>query len=626
LDGSRSGHWGLVVAVGVIALLWHAPRADASLLDLNGEATLEYRLINVDSGGESSKYGSLQEIVTLGTNGSIFRDVLGQYQLNFSFINDDRTGDLQSTTQTFNYFGSLTLLPRVMPVSMSAQRVTQEVESNTGVPHVSAGKITTSTYNLAWDVPRIWKLPQLHLNVYYTTVETNSCTALSPPSCDDTSRIFGGSLNATDQYPYRYLIKNTVLTWTISLASVQQFDGGSDLSVGGRMTADSQWTPDVKSTARVSYTTGLSRATSSIPGQVPNVTSTGFTVYYRPSLKLNSSVGYDFTRDAFDRHVGGFDIFYRPTPQFDITVASRGSYLDLNHSQVIGGYGSALVLYRPILNLNASASGTLGVTDTSVDASSVGPALHTSTIYQNYGAFVTYFKLYELVRISTSGGMTVNNTTGTDASQTNLSGSWSAQATNTKTQYVTLTGSYAGYYTQQFGPNSTDQFTNAVRADATSSYFRALLLRGDVLTLHAGAADTAITGGTSITGGANNVQTIDLLTDFQYGWRGVGFGGGYANHISTQSDEDYNAYFTSLHWTVPPLLQNLDIMVNGRYEQRLMTDRNRVDQTNATADVNGSYHIGLVQFSLQYQFNYYDQLSSTQSHNVYVRVTRRFSL
>jgi hypothetical protein len=615
LDGSRSGHWGLVIAVGMMALLWPASRTDAGLLDLNGEATLDYRLTNVESDGESSQNSSLQEIVTLGTNGAIFREVLGRYQLNFSFINDDRTGDQQTTTQTFNYFGSLTLFPLVMPLSLSAQRLTQEVESNTTSTPVSSGKITTSTYSLAWDAPRIWKLPQLHLNVYYTTLETNSCTAVSPPSCDDTTRVFGGSLNATDQYPYRYLIKNTVLTWTLSFSSVQQFSGRTGLSVGGRMTADSQWTPDIKSNARVSYTTGLSRQTPSVPGQVANVTSAGFTVFYRPSLKLNSNVTYDFTKDTFDRHVGGVDIFYRPSPQFDITVASRGSYLDFSQSKVIAGYGSALVLYRPILNLNASLSGTLGVTDTTSNASA-----DTSTVYQNYGAFVTYFKLYELVRISTSGGLAVNNTFGTNASQTNLNGSWSAQATNTKTQYVTLTGNYAGNYNQQFGSGGTDQLSNAIRADATSSYFRELLLRGDVLTLHAGAADTTTTGGTY------NVQTVDLRADLQYGWQGVGVGGGYATHISSQTAEDYNTYFTNLHWTVPPLLQNLDIMVNGRYEQRLMNEHTQADQTTATADVNGAYHVGLVQFSLQYQFKYFDLSSSTLSHNIFVRVTRRFSL
>jgi len=50
------------------------------------------------------------------------------------------------------------------------------------------------------------------------------------------------------------------------------------------------------------------------------------------------------------------------------------------------------------------------------------------------------------------------------------------------------------------------------------------------------------------------------------------------------------------------------------------------DRSTALADATGSYQIGLVQFSLQYLFNYQDSGSTTLSHNLYLRLTRRFSL
>jgi hypothetical protein len=611
------------VAMGLLWLLWPASRVDARLLDLTGEATLEFRLINVSGSGSGgdSQYIDWRELVTAGSNGVLFREALGLYQLNFTFINDDRYGDLKSNSQNYNYFGSLTFFTRLMPLSLSAQRTTQEMESNTTSAYVLSGKVTISIYNLVWDLPHIWKLPQLHLNLYYSTVETNSCTALAPPSCDNTSRTFGGSLTATDQYPYRYIIKNTVLTWNLSFSGVQEFNGqNSDVSVGGRMTADSQWTPEIKSNVRASYTTNVSSQTPTVPGLTANVTALGFSVFYRPGLKLNSNINYDFTRDTNDRHVGGIDIFYRPTPQFDVTVISRGTFLELDHSEILGGYGSVLVLYRPILNLNASFSGTAGVTTTTTDATASQPHTKGTSLYQNYAASASYFKLYELFRINVSGGVALNNTISSGANQTNLNTNWLAQATNTKTQFVTITGSYSGYVNEQFSGGGVNQTLNMVRGDATSSYFRELLLRGDVLTLHLGAGDTLISGE------SDNGQTIDAGVDFLYGWRGVGLGGGYLGHFSTQPGEDYNALFTSLNWTVPPLLQDLQIIINGRFEDRLMTDQSRPDVTTGTVNINGTYQIGLVQFNLQYALNYYDELAYTLSHNIYFRVTRRFSL
>ena len=610
--------------MGLMGLLWPSSRVDARLLDLTGEATLEFRLVNVSGSGggiTDSQYIDWRELVTVGSNGALFREALGLYQLNFTFINDDQYGDLKSKSQNYNYFGSLTFFPRLMPLALSAQRTTQEMESNTTSAYVLSGKVTISIYNLVWDLPRIWKLPQLHLNLFYSTVETNSCIATAAPSCDDTSRTFGGSLTATDQYPYRYIIHNTVLTWNLSFSGVQEFNGqNSDMSVGGRVTADSQWTPEIKSNVRASYTTNVSSQTPTVPGLTPNVTALGFSVFYRPSLKLNSNFNYDFTRDTNDRHVGGIDIFYRPTPQFDITVTSRGSFLELDHSEILGGFGSVLVLYRPILNLNASFGGTGGITTTTTDATASQPHTKGTSLYQNYTASASYFKIYELFRINMSGGVALNNTISSGANQTNVNTSWMAQATNTKTQFVTVTGSYSGYVNEQFSGVGVNQTLNMFRGDLTSSYLRELLLRGDVLTLHAGAGDTLITGS------GDSGATTDAGGDLLYGWRGASLGGGYLGHFSSQLGDNYNSVFTSLNWTVPPLLQDLQIIINSRWEDRLMRDQSRPDVTIATVNINGTYQIGLVQFNLQYAFSYYDELTSTLSHNVYFRLTRQFSL
>ncbi len=616
--------------MGLLSVLWPAARVDARLLDLTGETALEYHLVSVDAGGSHSETSALRETVMVGTGGEIFLQAIGRYRVNFSFTNQDRWShgtnlSGEENSQVMNFYGSFDFFPRLMPLSLSAQRTTQDMEVSVGSGSSITGQTTTTNYNLAWEVPRIWKLPQLHLNLFYYTLETDSCTAAAPPSCDNTSRLFGGSLTASDQYPYRYIIKNTELNWSVSFSSEHLFGGeGSGLNVGARATADSQWTPAVKSNLRVSYATGLSDRVSTVPGGIPMVTTAGATLYYRPSLKLTSSLAYDYTRDTYNRHVGGGDFLYRPTPQFDITGSARGSYLDLGPSQVISGFGSTVVAYRPMLNLNANFSATLGVTQTQAAAQPLAipaplPAVTTRSFYQNYAASVSYFKLYDLVRVSTAAGLNVSDIVATGSNSAALNGNWMAEATNTKTQYVTVTGGYMGNYLQQMGGGSTEQWANTLRVNATSSYFHELLLRGDALTLHAFAGDQWITG-------IGNDQVIDLGTDLRYGWRSIGIGSGYATHITTQQNADFDAYFFELNWTAPPIARGLYLALHGRYDEQLAKGPAQTSSTMAVADVNGTYQIGLVQFSVQYQLNYFDQSTSTLSHSVNLRLTRRFSI
>lgn len=640
-DDCRGSRWTwVVVGIGLASLLWPTSRADARLLDVTGETSLEYRLLNVNAGSKNTSSNDLRETVRASTNGELFRDAIGRYQLSVDFVNDNYSnaslpwqGSGKGNTQVVGFFASATLLPRRMPVSLTFQRVTQDQESNggtstiPGVNYLTSGSITTTTMGLGWALPRIWKLPQMQLNLYYSRVETGGCPApklrrppmppLTYPGCQDTYKTYGGSLSAMDQYPSRYVIKNTVLTWSLVFSSIQSFgdnQGTGGLNVGGRIAADTQWSPVLTSNLRGSYTTNVSRQTPTVPGGISSATSAGATVNYRPSLKLTSSVSYDYAKDVYDRHVLGGRVFYRPTPQFDITGLLLGSLYNLSPARVLTGSGSGTVVYRPILNLSTMFSATLG---DNVTTNSAALESRSQTFFQNYGASMNYFKVYDLVRVNTGAGIGVANVTGSGDNTTTVSGNWLAQVTNTKTQYVAVTGSYNGFYQQSSG--NIDNLTNAVRVDATSSYFRELLFRGDVLTLYGSASDQATTQT------ANNNQLIDLSANARYGWQGIGFGTGYAMHLSTTRGEDYDAYFVEMQWAVPPLVRNMSLLLHGRYYEQLMRDQTQPDQTTAVADVTGGYQIGLVILSLQYQFNYYDASASTLSHNLYMKLTRRFS-
>ncbi len=590
-----------------MSLIGAVPRAEGRLLNISGEVSVDYRLIS----GSGTDFSSLRETVRAGTGGELFREAIGRYRLQMSFFNQDqeRAGS-EDNLQVLDFLASLDLFPQKAPLSLSAQRVTQETEADGGGP-VSGSETTITTYNLAWVPPRIWKLPQLRLHLFYHIVETDSCT---PQPCDNTSRTFGGSVSASDQYPFRYVMKNTELNFSLSFASAQEVEGGdTDVQVSGRATADTQWTSAVTSNLRAGYTTGLSRSTPDIPGGIASSTAIGGTLFYRPSLKLNSSLGYDHSKDTYDRHVMSADAFYRPSPAFDINGTVRAHSIDLNTSRILSVFGSGLVVYRPIMNLTTTFSGTLGGTQASAAAGD------TRTFFQNYGVGAAYFKVYELVRVNTNAGMNLGHTMGTnsDGNQT-FSSNWSAQATNTKTQYVTLNGQYSGYYNTQSGGTGAEQWTNTLRADASSSYFRELLLRGDGLTLHAGVANTFFNSD------VDSYQILNIVTDALYGWRNATVSAGSVMQVTTRPAEDYLSYFSEVRWVLAGW-RRLTANMGARYDEQLFAEGAQTDIRRMGADANLAYQLGRVQLSLQYQYSLTDQTSTTVSHNFFARLSRRFS-
>ncbi len=655
-----------LIGLGVVFLyaLFPSGPADARLLNLHGEVDLNYTLTKSRSGESDSTFSSLQETVQVGSSGELIREALGRYTLHFSFVNNDINHDGVSgvggeNRQVLDYYGSADLLPRYAPISLTAQRTTTEFSGEQG----GSAKSVTTTYNLAWNLPRIWKLPELRVNLFYTVVDTGSCTPPPPPPpcplcppppppppCPHTTRLFGGSISASDLYPYRYVFKNTELNWDVSFYSTQGVSGGgTNLNVAGRMTADSTWSPELKSNLRASYASGISHVTPSIPGGIATATTAGASVYYRPSLQLNSSAGYDFARDVVDRHIAGLQFAYRPTPQFDINGSGRILYLDLGQSNLLSVSGTGLVVYRPMLNLTTLVTETVGFNDTLGGADCIpdtptpfpssGPFPSCSqprqSVFYNSGISASYFKMLELVRINTSGGLMYGGTilsgdrfvrtspgpggiekrTLSDNNNT-FNGNWSLQATNTKTQYVTTTGAYSVSYNRQ-SEASQEQWTNAVRFDANSSYFQELLLRGDRLSLHMSIGDI-LTSGTS-----DNSQYADLGTDASYGWRMVLISAGCATHISTQPNNNYNQYFTELQLT-PGSWHRLSSHLGAKYQEVLF--QNGINQSTFLGNVNLGYQLGLVQFSAQYQYSYQTETSTSTSHNLYMRLSRPFSL
>ncbi|MEW6324903.1 MAG: hypothetical protein AB1515_05905 [Nitrospirota bacterium] len=627
---------GLIAAVLSVSV---PLEAEGRLLNLNGEIGVNFNGVWGDSEGNDADSSTWQETVLISNRGELLREALGRYSLSFRFLNEDRSvdidtgqasGSVDENRQAYDYFLSVDLLPRAMPLSITAQRVTSLLESGG-----ADSKTTVTTVNLTWVLPRIWKLPELRANLFYSVFETDT----------DEDRIFGGSVSATDQYASRYIIKNTELRGTLSFYSVQRVEGeGTDLSIGGTVTADTQWTPALTSNARVSYTTGISVQTPNVPGGVATATAVGLALHYRPSLRFTTSGGYDYTKDIVNRHIGTAQFLYRPTPRFDINGTARAILLDLGKNDILTTFGSALITFRPMLNLTTSLSAIAGANQTfGLDACTpppVPPAPQTclnldQAIFHNYGLAATYFKVMELAQITTSGAVNYggNITLGDRATRqpdssvvtrdlaehsNNVSSSWSVQATNTKTQYVTVTGAYSGYYNVQSEGANNEQWTNTVRLDASSSYFRELLLRGDHLSLHVGIFDTITNTST------DSNQDLGIATDAGYGWQWLEVGTGYAMHFSTGGGTGSKSYFGELRVVPPIRVPRFTSNAGVRYEEQMF--ENQFDRSFLRGDINLGWQVGRVMLSVQYQYYYQQETGASQVHNLFARLSRYFSL
>jgi hypothetical protein len=595
----------------VFAVAWFAA-VPAGAIEWHGVAELttrwsrwDHRTLGTDL--PPAQTSGVQQHYQLGSSGSMYHPNLGSYTANVSLVNDvgrvndDKTQDL--TVKDF--YLSFNFLPRQTPLSLYAQRTTQDNDAFR--PDTYGPVSTNTTYNLTWDFP-LRRLPRLRLNLSQTDIQTDSRLASVSTSSGQTTR--AAALDAdgqagTTRYFARYQVSE--LTGNFADTTSQTITASTD----------TRFTPALSAATRVNYSSNVSTLGVITPGLgTLQQRSAGASVFYRPSLQTSLSGTYDYYKDPFVRHLAMASAALRPLQELDISAGYRLARFDVPDALTTSHYAYASANYRPFLGLSTNATASIGLTE-------VTGATNVRSLYQNFGYGATYLKTLTLViyRLGYQGNYSENHldtATGTSRDLTNV---FSAGLSNTQTRLVAVSGDYALSLVRHrtAGAESTDQIDHRVQVTANSSAPQNLFLTGDFMVL-TGLASYALTQYRSF----SNHLLLLSVTDTYETSRGVAATVGYTYEQQSQLEYDNKSTsFIQLRW-ISYIVRNgsLDMTATQSWERYA---GNQQDVARSEGGALFSYYVGKVSLSADYRLTLETRETDRQlNQTAFARVARPF--
>jgi hypothetical protein len=591
---------GLVAVILAAGALFGSPPAQARVLNVHGLVELTGRWSRWDHSVVSTALpppvtNGIQQRYQLGSNGDLYHPNLGTYIANISLIDDVARvdGDKQQDLTVKDFYVNVSLLPRVSPLTLYAQRVVQDqerIESRT----LGVGT-TTTAYNLTWDIPVYRNLPRLRLNLSQNEIETATTqidnTTPTPTLTDVTSgqRTRAAALDVDGQAGNTRYFARTQFT---------QLSGdfvGTD-SVSLTASTDTRVSPALSAATRLNYSTSVETLGVVTPGTgTLQQRSAGASVFYRPSLQTTLSGMYDYYKDPFVRHLAVGSAMLRPIQELDLSAGYRLSRFDVPNALTTSHYAYAAANYRPFLGLSTNAAASVGWTD-------VTGITDITSLYQSYGYGANYIKTLTLItyRLGYQGNYSqnrLNTDRGTSFDWTNV---FTAGLSNTQTRLVSLSGDYAMTLVRHrtVGAPTTDQVDHRVQATATSSAPQNLFLTGDFMVLTGMASYTL----TQFANFSNHVLLLTTTDTYETG-RGVAATVGYTFEQQSQLEYDTKSTsFIQVRW-LSYIVQNgsLDLTVKQAWERYA---GNQQDVSRSEGGALFSYYLGRVSLSADYRITY----------------------
>jgi len=339
--------------------------------------------------------------------------------------------------------------------------------------------------------------------------------------------------------------------------------------------------------------------------------SAGAVLIHKPSLALNSRVGYDYFKDPFERHIFQTNTNYRATEKLDLNGSYRFLRFALESGLTNSHFTTFGIGYRPLLGVSSGFNTSYTLTD-------VNAATDSGVFSQGYNYFINYFKTLERIIVSTGySGNYIRTNTDPGLLSTDLINTLSLSVNNANPRYVSLGTSYS--YTNTFrtqsnlGDSSLDQHSFTLTAQ--SSYLRNLLLRGDLLSLNGRANYTLfeISGGTEASVQTNEMVTYDTL-------RGIIFSSGHNYENVGTNITERNVLFGQIQW-VTFLIRNMHFTASARETLELYTRTNDVRLFEGRSNI--LYQLGRISISLEYTFTQQKQADTDFiSQSFFVRANR----
>jgi hypothetical protein len=601
--------WRAAVTAVLLALGAAAP---ANAIELHGVLELTSRWSRWDhkvlaTALSPAETNGIEQHYQIGSSGNLYHPNVGNYAASLSLIdnvwrvNDEKTQDL--TVKDF--YLSFNLLPRQTPLSIYAQRTTQDNEAFR--PDTYGPVSTSSTYNLTWDFP-LKRLPRLRLNLSQTDIQTDARFSAIVNSSGQTTR--AAALDADGQ---------TGATHYFARYQISELTGNFNDSTSHTITAsaDTRFTPALSGAARVNYSSSVSTLGVVTPGLgTLQQRSAGASVFYRPSLQTSLSGTYDFYKDPFVRHMALGSATLRPLQELDIAAGYRLARFDVPDALTSSHYAYATANYRPILGLSMNATASLGLTN-------VTGTTNVQSLYQSYGYGANYLRTLTVVmyRLGYQGTYGQNHLDAATGSSHDLTNTFNAGVSNTQTRLVSVSGDYALTLVRNRtdGAEPNDQVDNRVQVTATSSAPQSLFRPGDFMII-SGFASYAITQFRTFT---NHVALLNVTDTYETG-RGIAATVGYIYEQQSQLDYDNKSTsFIQVRW-LSYIVRNGSLDMTARQSWEMYAGAPQ-DVNRSEAGALFSYYVGKFSVSVDYRFYYETRVSDRNlNQTAFAKVSRPF--
>jgi hypothetical protein len=468
-----------IVALSLLIGLSSATVVEASILNLSGSLEVSYSWSRDEQDNKvTKKISDLQQRYNLRNFGDLLDPRLGTFAINGTFLHDDleTRGDAVGNQKQYNnlrlmdYSASVNLMPRLAPLTVTVQRITQYNGSGSCYFFCSSGENTqkdrATNYNLNWIIP-IDRLPTVRMNLYQTNLKSNNGLFAAAPT-DITTKF--ADLEVSD----RFKNFNVVTRYQFSQT---EFEGRDTLKSNAvNLNLDGRITPALYLTASGNYTTDQGGLNTAGIGFIQE-RGGRFALFYRPSSLWDGSISYDLSENPsnnveFKRHLAQGSLNLRPTTQLDIFTSYRFMRLNTGPSLTDSHFGTAGFNWHPASLFGLTNFGLLtggAITYGQTDVSGTGTASPVSTTFQNYRYSISYSRGLDRYRLNTGYSISygVNRTTSSAASVSGTSTGGNTITTLNDTNQSFTANQFVNFHVAITGGTGAGQVSTITSNSAT---------------------------------------------------------------------------------------------------------------------------------------------------------------
>ncbi len=604
--------------------------AEGRFINLGGSLDFSYGETKTEQDNQTDETSFFQQRYNLHNFGELFSPRIGTMLINGTFLQQDTKTDGRGNQDFhFNdYSVNMNLLPYISPLSMYYQRMNRTNQQDQSTSQTALNvKDRTTTLGGNWllSSPR---LPRIGVSFNQSELEAP----------DDPNR-FPNTVNRSLNLDSSGTFRET------TLRGRYQFNE-TDVARVGSVTAEPirghafNLTTDTRLAPALMVSTHLRLAEKegkNTFGQTfAEERGFGASLSYTPSVKWDTHARINFTETPSG--LSGPDLkqqnafwsgSYRPSEELDMVTSARYFIFDVGNTETTSPFVDYSLNYRPFFGFSAGFGTSYGMTEVK------GGGADVSTNYQRYRGNLDYTRALELIRFTSSYGIS-HSVSDTEAnSQTNQGGE-SSDLMNTihlgiENTQIRIVHLALGYTLNDIGRSNTgpdvqdtgDQLSHLFQLNADSSYFRHLFRNDDSLMLQSTASWTKIEG----FGAAGESILLDGRGNY-YFLQGAMFSAGYSRQDYPGGFyTDTDTFYEELTWSF--FIGDTSFSLGALARQESTDGDTSLDREIIQTTASISYRIGKFVLSADGRWGIDSSKSKTEDdefehQSFFVRASRSF--